>query len=306
MSAECPLPRVAVLRGGVSSERSISLQSGQAVIEALRAGGFDVRDVVLDAEVLPGLEVDAVFIALHGRFGEDGAIQRLLNARGVPYTGSGAEASALAFDKRRARDALLAAGLPAPPGVLVDREAPMPSPPFPLPWVVKPPREGSSFGISIVTDAGGWDAARQVAGRCSEDLLVERFIPGREWTVGWVDDTLLPPVEILPPVGKDWYDWDAKYASQGATRYDFPDSEGSDRALCRKCRDLTRAAVEALGARGFGRVDFRITPEGEPYILELNSIPGLTGQSLLPKAAGRAGIGFASLCARILRTARTD
>ncbi len=304
--SECRFQRVAVVRGGASSERRISLLSGQAVLTALRACGVDAVDVVLEDDALPGrLDVEAVFIALHGRFGEDGAIQRLLDARGLPYTGSGAEASARAFDKRASRAALSAAGLPVPPGFVLPVASDVPSAPFPLPWVVKPPCEGSSVGISVVSALEEWEEARRSAGRYCDELLVEQFIAGREWTVGWVDDRMLPPVEIVPPEATRWYDWRAKYESAGATRYRFPEDDASDRPLCQECQTLTRAVVDALGARGAGRVDFRISPDGRPFILELNTIPGLTAQSLLPKAAARAGIGFEALCGRILRSART-
>lgn len=299
--------RVAVLMGGVSSEREISLKSGSGVVNGLREAGYDVTPVDIEREELPALVgIEAVFIALHGRFGEDGGIQRLLDARKLPYTGSGAESSRISFDKVLTRDALLAAGLPVAEGQLLPAGAPASALRLPLPVVVKPPREGSSVGISIVRTAAELGPALAEARKYADELLVETFIPGREWTVGVVGDDALPPVEIEPKIDGGWYSWQAKYFSNGTTQYVFPDDNPADVALSAHCRDLASRVFRALDARGLGRIDFRITPEGKPFILELNTIPGFTPQSLLPKAAARAGLSFSALCARILETARFD
>jgi D-alanine-D-alanine ligase len=299
--------RVAVLMGGVSSEREISLKSGDAVAAGLREAGYDVAPVLLEREELPSLDgIEAAFVALHGRFGEDGGIQRLLDARKIPYTGSGATSSHISFDKVLTRDVLLAAGLPVAQGQVLDRKAPASELRLPLPVVVKPPREGSSVGISIVKTAEELDAALVEGRRYADELLVEAFIPGREWTVGIVGDEALPPLEIQPKLDGGWYSWKAKYFSNGTTNYAFPDDNPQDAALCALCRTLALKVFRALDARGLSRIDFRITPQGEPFVLELNAIPGFTQQSLLPKAAARAGIPFPTLCARIMETARHD
>lgn len=297
--------RVAVLMGGVSSEREISLKSGEAVANGLRDAGFDVVPVVVDREELDLPEgIEAAFVALHGRFGEDGGIQRLLDDRQLPYTGSGAASSHVSFDKVLTREALIAAGLPVARGEILPAGAPASAVSLPLPVVVKPPREGSSVGVSIVRTPGELEAAIAEARRFAGDPLVEAYIPGREWTVGIVGDQVLPPIEIEPKLDGGWYSWRAKYFSAGTTRYAFPEDNPADAALCARCRDLALRTFRVLDARGLGRIDFRITPEGEPFILELNAIPGFTPHSLLPKAAGRAGIPFPTLCARILDSAR--
>lgn len=299
--------RVAVLMGGTSSEREISLKSGDAVVQGLREAGYDVTPVVLDREELPALPgIEAAFVALHGRFGEDGGIQRLLNARKLPYTGSGAESSRVSFDKVLTRDALTAAALPVAAGQVLAPGETAAAVRISCPLVVKPPREGSSVGVSIVQNPSELDAAIAEGRRFNPELLVEAFVPGREWTVGIVGDEALPPVEIQPKLDGGWYSWQAKYFSNGTTRYSFPDDNPEDSALSARCRELALRVFRALECRGLGRVDFRITPEGEPFVLELNAIPGFTQHSLLPKAAARAGIPFPALCARILETARHD
>lgn len=299
--------RVAVLMGGVSNERPISIQSGEAVVRGLRDAGYRAEPVLLDREALPPLEgIEAVFIALHGRFGEDGGVQRLLDARGVPYTGAGAEASRVAFDKILTRAVLAAAGCPVAPGQTLGVREPVSAVTLPLPLVVKPPREGSSLGITIVRAEGELAPAVAEGRRYADELLIEAFIPGREWTVGIVDGEALPPIEIEAALDGGWYSWRAKYFSAGTTRYLFPEDHPGEAALCRRCRELALEVSRALGVRGMARVDFRVPPQGDPVVLELNTIPGFTGTSLLPKAAARAGLSFAALCARLLETAACD
>lgn len=295
--------KVAVLMGGVSNERPISMQSGKAVALGLREAGYEVEEVVLDRAELPPLDCRAVFIALHGEFGEDGGVQRLLDERGIPYTGAGAQASENAFDKLITREILAAAGCPLPEGQVLLAEQSERDIYIPIPLVVKPPREGSSLGITIVRDPAALPGAVAEGRRYSRELLVEKFVPGREWTVGILDGQALPPIEIMAAMDGGWYSWNAKYFSDGSTRYIFPEDNDLDTALCRECREIAEKVFLALGARGFGRVDFRIAPDGRPYVLELNTIPGFTATSLLPKAAARAGIPFPELCARIMSTA---
>jgi len=296
MSSARKLRKVAVLKGGPSKEREVSLRSGAAVATGLREAGYDVieidvKDCTLDLP--PGVE--GVFIALHGEFGEDGQVQRLLRARGVPYTGSSPESSALAFDKKRTKAALVKKGIPTPEyEVLVrgDRRK------LALPVVVKPARQGSSLGVYRVFSDGEWEAALTGALAYDNEVIVEKYIEGRELTVGIVGKDVLPVVEIVAPDG--WYSFDAKY-SGGRTRYLVPAPLSLD--LARECSEVASRTFAALGSRGMGRVDVRLATDGKPYVLELNNIPGFTATSLLPKAAQAAGIGFAELCDKIMRLA---
>lgn len=295
---------VGVLMGGKSSEREISLASGRAVLDGLLQAGYDAAPVVLDEECIAGRldGLQAVFIALHGGYGENGGVQADLDAVGMPYTGSGACASQVAMCKVATKRRLELASIPTaayevlPRGV--DRTR------LPLPVVTKPPRDGSSVGISRVLDASAWPAAVAEARQHDPDgeVLVEAYLPGREWTVGIVGDEALPVIEIQPP--EDWYDFKAKY-TQGASRYVFPEGGALD-ALATRCRAMALAAFRAVGCRGLGRVDFRVLPDGRPFVLEINTIPGFTPTSLLPKAAAKAGLAFPQLCARILSLARYD
>lgn len=295
-----PFKHIAVLMGGVSNERDVSLASGRAVAVGLREAGYRVTEVTLDAPRvrLPD-GVDAAFIALHGTYGEDGGVQAELDRQAVPYTGSGAAASRLAFDKVLSKQCFDAHGLPtAPWQVLAATEQ---APPFAPPLVIKPPREGSSVGLQWVFAADEWSAALARARRVATELLVERYLPGREWTVGILEGETLPVIQIEAP--QDRYDLEAKYHSN-ATRYRVVMPE--ETPLARTCAGLARRVWDVLGARGMARVDFRVSPEGQCAVLELNTIPGFTRTSLLPKAAAAAGIDFPTLCDRIVRHARCD
>ena len=295
---------VGVLMGGCSSEREISLTSGRAVAEGLRGAGFGVTPVVLDAECVDGQlqGLEAVFLALHGGYGENGGVQADLDERRMPYTGSGAAASRTAMCKIATKRILLKAGIPTPDFEVLAGGAARTR--LPLPLVVKPPRDGSSVGISRVMQAGEWATALDEARRhdAAGEVLVETYLPGREWTVGIVNGQPLPVIEIQPPNG--WYDFRAKY-TQGASQYFFP--EGPEfAALAGRCQEMALAAFRAVGCRGLGRVDFRVLPDGRPFVLEINTIPGFTPTSLLPKAAARAGIPFPELCGRIMASACYD
>ncbi len=288
--------RVAVLKGGISSEREVSLRSGAAIAQGLRYGGYAVDEIDMVSEELHLPEgVEAVFIALHGRFGEDGGIQSKLAERGMPFTGSSAESSRVSFDKVLTRERLEACGIPVPRGEVV-RAATERT--LPLPLVAKPPREGSSVGCNLVFEESAWPAAFEDAARYSPEVLVEAYIPGRELTVGVVDGQVLPVVEIKPAV--QWYDYQAKYVT-GDTQYMVPAE--LDPAVAARLQEIAMATFLALGAEGFGRVDIRLDPGNDPYVLELNAIPGFTATSLLPKAAQAAGIGFSDLCCRIVELA---
>ena len=286
--------RVAVLMGGPSTEREVSLRSGAAVAGGLRAAGIEAVEVDVRSEALDlPVGTEAVFIALHGRFGEDGGVQALLDARGIPYTGSGAEASRAAMDKAVTRARLQAAGLPVPPGVVLTR--PAAAPPLACPLIVKPLCQGSSLGCRVVTHPDAWPAAQEEAWRYDGAIVVERFIEGRELTVGILGDRALPAIEIRAP--GDRYDYTAKYTA-GRTAYLVP--APLDPATACEAGRLAGAVFRALGARGFGRVDFRMDRDGRLFVLELNTIPGFTETSLLPKAAAAAGLAFPELCVRIL------
>jgi D-alanine-D-alanine ligase len=290
--------KVVVLMGGPSSEREVSLKSGAAVARGLREAGYEVTELDIagpEFDVPAGTE--AAFIALHGEFGEDGRLQAILDRRGLPYTGSGAAASQVAFDKVRSKAVFVQAGIPTPRYAVVrERGAALPLPP---PVVVKPACQGSTIGINRVLASGEWPAARDDAFRFGPELVVEAYIEGRELTVGIVDQEALPAIEIVAPGG--WYDYRAKY-TKGQTQYLVP--APLDAAVAAACRAIALRTFEALDCRAMGRVDFRLSPAGELTVLELNSIPGFTETSLLPKAAAAAGIGFAALCDRIMRLAR--
>lgn len=287
---------VAVLKGGFSAEREVSLESGAAIANGLRKAGYTVTEIDVTT---PGFTVpagiDAVFIALHGTFGEDGGAQARLTELGLPYVGADIESSRISFDKILTEECLRKAGVPVPASeVLCRGDEPSMLPPV----AVKPPRQGSSVGCSLVFDESEWPLALADAWQYDDEIMVQRFIPGREFTVGVVDGEVLPIVEIVTAAG--WYDYTAKYKVD-TTRYVIPAELSEESA--QRMRKLSLETFAALGARGFGRVDFRMTPEGEPYVLELNTIPGFTSHSLLPKAAAEAGIEFSALCDRIMKTA---
>ena len=287
---------VAVMMGGPSAEREVSLMSGSAVAGALRECGYQVSecDPATDDLRLPP-ETEAVFIALHGTFGEDGAVQTMLRDRGIPYAGPGPEASQLAFDKVATKKRLQEHGIPTP-AFEVLRHGQTRS--LQLPVMVKPNRQGSSIGLYAVTNDGQWDAAMAGATEFDDDILVESFIDGTELTVGIVEDQVLPVVEIRAPDGR--YDYDAKYLS-GKTEYLVP--APLDETTARRCAELAKASFDAVGCTGLSRVDFRMSPNGDLFVLEINTIPGFTATSLLPKAAKAAGLDFPTRCRRILESA---
>lgn len=289
--------RVAVLMGGPSAEREVSLRSGAAALHGLQESGYTATAVEVTGRAFtlpPGTE--AVFIALHGEFGEDGEVQAMLDGMGIPYTGSGSEASRAAMDKILTKKAFTAHGIPTPAYRVLQ---PGDEPAFPLPAVVKPVRQGSSFGVHLVRESSQMAAALEDSFRYDGEVLIETYIPGRELTVGVIDREALPVVEIAAPDG--WYGYEAKY-TPGKTRYFCPAELPEGVRV--EAQRLAVAVFDALGCEGFGRVDFRLSPGGGLYVLELNSIPGLTETSLLPKAAAAAGISFAALCDRLMRTAR--
>ena len=296
--------------GGPSSERDVSLVSGRAVAAALEAAGYEALPVVVgrDAKFELPAGTEAVFPALHGEWGEDGGAQSALEALGVPYVGCRPAAARVSFDKILSREAFAAAAIPVPRGAVLDfdpaRGDAVPEPPMPFPLVAKPPRQGSSVGVSIVRSADEWPEALACAAKYDKQILVEDFIPGREWTVPIVGaGEALPVIEIRPKAG--WYDFEAKYSDDAGTQYAFPEDrdDPQERRLSALARSVAVAAYRAVGGKDLGRIDMRVSPGGEIFVLENNAIPGCTSHSLLPKAAEKAGIPFSALCARLVEGA---
>ena len=295
--------KIGVLMGGLSAEREVSLKSGAAVHTALLARGYDAVaiDVGRDAaQVLARESVEVAFICLHGRLGEDGAVQGLLEVMGIPYTGSGVMASALAMNKIFAKTVFAANGLTvAPYRVLRRGEALDPARlGFSLPVVIKPSQEGSSVGVSIVKDKTGIGPALTEAFRYDDEALVEQFIKGREIQVGILADRAVGAIEIVPK--KEFYDFEAKYTA-GMAEHILP--APLDAPLYEKVLREGEKAHAALGCSGYSRVDFLVTEAGECFLLEVNTLPGMTALSLLPEIAGGAGIGFEELVERIIASA---
>lgn len=292
--------RVAVLLGGDSAERPISLKSGAAVLEALRAIGVDAEPMDPSEEGIVRLAAgrfDRAFIVLHGRGGEDGTIQGALETLGLPYTGSGVLASALAMDKRRTKRLWQGEGLPTPPFAIatVASELEAAAEQVGFPMIVKPSREGSSIGMSRVDDIDGLETAWSEAARLDEQVLLERWVDGPEYTAAILDGRVLPMIRLETP--NTFYDYAAKYESD-STQYHCP--AGLDEAAEARFADLCRRAFEAVGASGWGRVDFMVDGDGKPWLLEVNTIPGMTDHSLVPMAAKAVGIDFQGLVGRIL------
>lgn len=291
--------------GGVSSEREVSLHSGQGVARALKRAGHEVVEVVLDEEALGGLReacVDVAFLALHGAFGEDGGIQALLEEAGIAYTGCGPEASRVAMDKVASKERFAAAGVATPDYVVIDapgweEKLDEISTLSPERLVVKPSAQGSSIGVSIVGCDGVGEAISQALSYDGR-AIVERFISGRELTVGVVGRRALPVIELRPRTG--FFDYDAKY-TKGLTEYvvapELPDG------LTQRAREAALGAFECLGCRDLGRVDMMADEAGGVWVLEVNTIPGFTETSLVPMAAAAVGSDFPALCDQIVRMA---
>ena len=295
--------RIAVLCGGDSDERAISLQSGRCVAEALRERGHEVT--LVDPAATPPeaalfRDIDVAFLALHGRNGEDGTIQSLLERMGVVFTGSGAEASRLAFSKSASKERFFQSGVPTAEYVLVHesdgvRRCRELADRIGFPFVVKPDSQGSSLGVSIVRKAEGLQAALERCFSYDSFALFERVVEGTEWTLPLFDDEPLPLIQIVTP--REFFDFTAKYEDP-ATEYRFEFAES--RAAVASLVDAGRRATHAVGTKGLARVDLRLDHEGRPWVLEVNTIPGFTEHSLLPKAAAHAGINFGELCERCL------
>lgn len=302
--------KVAVLLGGTSAEREVSLNSGAAVLAGLREGGVDAHPVDprdTDVTQLKSMGFDKVFIALHGRGGEDGTLQGLLELTGLPYTGSGVMASAISMDKLRSKLLWQGAGLPVAPWAALTRKE------FEqglsesvlqhiaslgLPLIVKPSREGSSVGMSKVDEAGALNAALTLAFQHDEEVLVEKWLSGPEFTVAVLGEEILPSIRIQP--AGTFYDYEAKYLSD-ETQYFCPSGLEAEREA--QLRDLVLKAWTVLGCRGWGRIDAMQDRDGHFYLLEANTSPGMTSHSLVPMAARQAGLSFSQLVVRILELA---
>ena len=298
--------KVAVLAGGIGEERNISIQSGSCVAEALRKADFNVvtADIGPDnTDILEDGSIDVFFIALHGKFGEDGRLQQILEEKSLIYTGSGPTASRLAFDKMAGKKAFAKTGTATPKAIKFDdrmgaKELERELPQLGNRFVVKPVRQGSAIGVSIVDDPKSAVAA---AGECSAkfgDCMIEEYIAGREITVGILENRALPIIEIKSKTG--FYDYQAKYLDE-RTEYLFDTID--DAALADKIATAALDCFDALGCRHFARADFILGKNGIPYVLEINTIPGFTNHSLLPMAAAKSGLSMSDLCTEIIEAA---
>ena len=301
--------RVGVLMGGPSSERGISLKSGQAVLSALLGLGVEAVgvDIVTDniqenISLLKGYNLDGVFIALHGRFGEDGSIQEILEKMNLPYTASGVKASRLAMDKIGSLEIFRKGGLCVPKSQFLEKSVYQKNSVFKtqmdLPLVVKPANHGSSIGLSFVERKEEIPAAINLAFQFDERIIIQKYIYGRELTVGVLDEVPLPVIEIIPK--NKFFDFEAKYQA-GLTEYIIP--AVLEKSSVRKVQQAALQAHKLLGCFGCSRTDIILSKNGSPYILEINTIPGMTATSLLPKAAKIIGINFNQLCIKLLELA---
>jgi D-alanine-D-alanine ligase len=293
--------KVAVLMGGLSAEREVSLRSGGAVLQALLARGVDAHEVDVDAEIVPRLlkgKFDRAFIVLHGRGGEDGVIQGALQTLGIPFTGSGVAGSALGMDKYRCKLLWQGLGMPTPEFVLVgSREELERAGQIGFPLMVKPAHEGSSIGMNRVEGIEQLESAWQEAREYDSAVLVERWITGSEYTVSILGDEALPLIRLETP--NAFYDYEAKYQSD-TTRYICPCGLEQEKEL--ELQQLALSAFQAVGASDWGRVDLLLDGEQQPWLIEVNTVPGMTDHSLVPMAAKAREIGFEELVWRILET----
>jgi D-alanine-D-alanine ligase len=304
MATDQSLPKkIAVLMGGPGSERDVSLATGRGVSKALRSLGAEVVEVDVHDEnfVLPK-DVDLAFITIHGTFGEDGQLQEILEERGVAYTGDGVEASRAAFDKILSKEKFREHGVITPESEVIEVGQ---RPTISVPLVVKPARQGSTVGVVIVKDASELDSAMAEAAKYDRTLLIEKFVSGRELTIGILGDQALPILEIIPKGG--FYDFNNKYPFLN------PQAGGGAEHVCpaeidpNKTKQVQKQALQAFRALGlvvYGRVDVLLPDSGDPSVLEVNTIPGMTEASLLPEAAAAAGINYVDLCARIIALSR--
>lgn len=306
--------KIGVLMGGTSTEREVSLRSGTAIYHALKGRGYNVAAIDVGPDICDALKrekVEVVFLALHGGHGENGAIQGLLEVLGIPYTGSGVLSAALAMDKEVSKKIFSYHNIPVPPFIVVSSKQLAVSSKekdsslvsrllsligFDLPWVVKPAAEGSSVGVSIVKNEGQFRSSFEKALSFGERVIIEKFIDGKEVHIGILNDRVLGGVEVRPSL--EFYSYEAKYTA-GLTDYILPPAIESK--VYESAKEIGLSAHIALGCRGATRIDLRIDLAGNPYVLEVNTIPGMTETSLLPKIAKHAGFDFPDLIEEILR-----
>ena len=301
--------KIGVLMGGPSQEREVSLKSGAAVIAALTELGLEVAGIDIKSDdpqeavsAVQREKIDCAFLALHGRFGEDGTIQEILEAIKLPYTGSGVTASRLAMDKSASLEIFKNSGLRVPDYVVIEKSERVSAAAkcrrFGLPLVIKPAAQGSSIGLSIIRKLEEFEQAVDFAFGSGDKIIISVYIPGREMTVGILDENPLPVVEIIPK--NEFFDYEAKY-KHGLTDYEVPAK--LDKSIAENIKSAALSAHKALGCFGYSRVDIILGSDDLPYILEVNTIPGMTATSLLPKAANADGIGFAALCLKLIDSA---
>jgi D-alanine-D-alanine ligase len=295
--------KIAVLMGGPGSERDVSLATAQGVSKALRSVDIDVVDVDVRDETfqLPN-NVDLAFNCIHGTFGEDGQLQKILESRGVAYTGDGIEESRTAFDKILSKKKFLEHNVATPESEMIDAGQ---RPKMSVPLVVKPARQGSTVGIVIVKNENELDTALKEAAKFDHKLLIEKFVSGRELTIGILGDQALPILEIIPKGG--FYDFNTKYPflnPQSGASAEHVCPAKIDATLTKRIHELALRAFRSLGLVVYGRVDVILSGKGQPFVLEVNTIPGMTEASLLPEAAAAAGIGYVDLCLRIIELSR--
>ena len=304
MTTDQDLPKkIAVLMGGPGSERDVSLATGRGVSKALRSLGAEVVDIdVRDEDFALPKDVDLAFITIHGTFGEDGQLQKILEERGVSYTGDGVEASRTAFDKILSKEKFREHNVATPEWEVIEVGE---RPTIPIPLVVKPARQGSTVGVVIVKNASELDSAMAEAAKYDGKLLIEKFVPGRELTIGVLGDQALPIIEIIPKGG--FYDFNNKYPflnpqAGGGAEHVCPAK--IDATKTNQIQELALRAFRALGLVVYARVDVLLSDSGDPFVLEANNIPGMTEASLLPEAAAAAGISYVDLCVRIIALSR--
>ncbi|GAB4442822.1 MAG: D-alanine--D-alanine ligase [bacterium] len=292
--------KIGVIYGGISREREISIKTGEAIIKALVELGYDVLPLLVEDDLVERVlrsHIDIAFIALHGKYGEDGTVQGLLELLKIPYTGSSALSSALAMDKIMTKKVWCYEGIKTPLFQVIKHKDDKRNIDFPL--VVKPPKEGSTIGISIVKDEEEYMKAVEEAFSLDKELLVEEYIKGKELTVAVFNEEVFTPIEISPKKG--FYDYFSKY-TKGETEYIIPPRIESN--ATKEIMDIAKKAYDTLNCSGAARVDFILSENGVPYALEINTIPGMTETSLLPKACAYHGIGFKELVEKILKSAR--
>lgn len=304
------IKKIGILMGGLSTEREISLKSGMAIYNALKTLGYNVITIDVGADICEALiknKIEIAFIALHGGYGENGSVQGMLEVLGIPYTGSGVLASALAMDKVISKKIFIYHGIAVPEFYVINREVINDDTSdilkrlnivFSMPWVIKPATEGSSIGVSIIRNIEEFSSGLKKAFSYCSRVLVEKYIEGKEIHIGILNGNVLGGVEVRPSL--EFYNYEAKY-TKGLTDYILPPEV--DEVVYERAKDVARLAHLALGCKGGTRVDLRIDKNGEPYVLEVNTIPGMTETSLLPKIAKLAGYDFYALVEEILKGA---